>query len=215
MNERKEFAMAAMQAMLPTADDMTYEQIAKESFLMADAMMKAGTHVKEKADKLSTDMPKWTREMLNARWLKYLPESAQKELIADPVPALEEIERMVRIDHISRAEVGDLLEYMAKNWYPQFISNPSTLRKKTRAGDQRRFEAALKQMRDQKAIGDTRNDRGDFDLRGGYASGGSASQDMAASESESPLAGAARRIEEDEGGEGQGGTAVLHALANH
>jgi hypothetical protein len=97
---------------------------------------------------LKTHFP-WTAEIMNKRWHPTpLPASAESD--AAKFRILDTLRKLHTIDKLSVEEIGDLIEYVARNWYPKHIGSPASLREWTDKKDRRRWEAAREQMHDRR-----------------------------------------------------------------
>jgi len=152
VNDRDEFAKAAMQTLLylrrSFSNDVEARGIAIDAYTMADAMAEArGDEDKPIAKKKLSEMPAEARRIMNDRWIKAgaeIPKSAQTE--SGKVGILDTLRAMNEVDKLSWDEIGDIVEYAATNWYPQYMKSPTSLRKKTTNGDCARWEAIKLQM---------------------------------------------------------------------
>ena len=148
MNDRDEFAKAAMGAFLSREVWDDQEAIANLSYAMADAMLAArGDEEKPLKKKTMAEMPAEARRIMNDRWIKKgaeIPKSAHTD--AGKANILDTLRAMNEVDKLSWDEIGDIVEYAATNWYPQYMKSPTSLRKKTTNGDCARWEAIKLQM---------------------------------------------------------------------
>jgi len=114
LNDRDEFAKAAMGAFLSREVWDDQEAIANLSYAMADAMLAArGDEEKPLKKKKLSEMPAEARRIMNDRWIKAgaeIPKSAQTE--SGKVGILDTLRAMNEVDKLSWDEIGDIDERM-------------------------------------------------------------------------------------------------------